>query len=862
MPAGTPTYNANAKWVTDHGSQLYNVKAYGAYGDGTHDDTAAIQSVLNTVCGTPGTSTYGSGWAYFPFGNYKISSPLICWSNNGAAFHISGAAGGGQTAASGTTISWYGPSGGAMMIIFSGSGWTVENLNFDCREVATYGVVGTATNIISTTLGTAVGGPGSATVTPGSMSNIVAPTGQYPGTILNVDTGSNFEAVFVTATATSTFTATFTKAHAASAAVGGSGGLSNGVFRDVSVFNDGGAYSAGFLVGNPTGTYGADISNVQWYHSQVTWNSGTGAQSGNLYTGVLFAGGNETLDFHFHDFSVGYHQHAIDASLGYGVGKIEVQGFSGGANTVSDFLVNHTGAFSLKDSWTILGPQATLIDCCAGTYGVSSSNAIGPLDIENVVVQAPSGIRNPNATHSGDGTGDDMLIRWGGAWRIHGLSVLDLEGNVNTAITFQASNISSVEITNSLLGACSTWPVIYDGGGSNPMLPSYYNHQPMRVRMNDNWGFNGSAYTRLPDYDLAGIVTDESQSYTSISGVLNGGDTSCLLGFRNHANSADLTVCKNASDQLVLNGFLFAPADYPVFGASGTNHAQGAVPDPGSTAGSTRFLREDGGWNVPTGSGTVTSITPGTGLNAANPSPITTSGTLSVDCDPLNTSVLCMDDEFSSSNVSASMIGLYQWQASYTASYAGTMGESSGAYLPDINYGWVKTNAAQNSVAWLYARMLSSYWGNAAPWTSIFRFYVSEATAGNAGYRVGFPAAFGPTTNVPTAGFYIRYDPTLSDGYIMVCNNASSVETCASSGVSPLANDTPVDVTFNMISSGKLGVTVAGGSQVTICSSGCTITATPSNVDTSPAFGVMNETTSVQQIFALFFRTKAWGLSR
>ncbi|RQS84326.1 hypothetical protein [Burkholderia seminalis] len=43
--------------------------------------------------------------------------------------------------------------------------------------------------------------------------------------------------------------------------------------------------------------------------------------------------------------------------------------------------------------------------------------------------------------------------------------------------------------------------------------------------------------------------------------------------------------------------------DLPVFGASGPGHAPGAVPDPGSTAGTTRFLREDGTFQVPPGSG-------------------------------------------------------------------------------------------------------------------------------------------------------------------------------------------------------------------------------------------------------------------
>ncbi|WP_423396019.1 hypothetical protein [Burkholderia sp. LMG 21824] len=44
-------------------------------------------------------------------------------------------------------------------------------------------------------------------------------------------------------------------------------------------------------------------------------------------------------------------------------------------------------------------------------------------------------------------------------------------------------------------------------------------------------------------------------------------------------------------------------ADIPVFGASGASHSTGGVPDPGSTAGATRFLREDGSWQVPSGGG-------------------------------------------------------------------------------------------------------------------------------------------------------------------------------------------------------------------------------------------------------------------
>lgn len=58
-----------------------------------------------------------------------------------------------------------------------------------------------------------------------------------------------------------------------------------------------------------------------------------------------------------------------------------------------------------------------------------------------------------------------------------------------------------------------------------------------------------------------------------------------------------------ASD--IVSGTL-AAALLPVMGASGSAHAVGAVPDPGATTGNMRYLREDGTWNIPPGSGSGT----------------------------------------------------------------------------------------------------------------------------------------------------------------------------------------------------------------------------------------------------------------
>src|SRR4029077_21145530 len=51
-----------------------------------------------------------------------------------------------------------------------------------------------------------------------------------------------------------------------------------------------------------------------------------------------------------------------------------------------------------------------------------------------------------------------------------------------------------------------------------------------------------------------------------------------------------------------LTGKPIALFDAPnsAFNASGTNHSPGLVPDPGSTANTVRFLREDATWALPT----------------------------------------------------------------------------------------------------------------------------------------------------------------------------------------------------------------------------------------------------------------------
>lgn len=71
----TNTQTFNAGMLRDKGSAIYDVKAYGAVGDGTTNDITAIQNAVNAA------NTAGGGHVYFPPGTYKINSSIEAKSN-------------------------------------------------------------------------------------------------------------------------------------------------------------------------------------------------------------------------------------------------------------------------------------------------------------------------------------------------------------------------------------------------------------------------------------------------------------------------------------------------------------------------------------------------------------------------------------------------------------------------------------------------------------------------------------------------------------------------------------------------------------------------------------------------------------
>lgn len=124
---------------------FFNVKDYGAYGDDSHDDTAAINTLINTTIPASGATVY------FPPGIYKISSTILIGnasstgpSTRNGIFLLGEGMGTenirmrftNPTGAS--VLKWYNASGGSM-VKFNGpiEGCGMQNLMLDGRGYAT-----------------------------------------------------------------------------------------------------------------------------------------------------------------------------------------------------------------------------------------------------------------------------------------------------------------------------------------------------------------------------------------------------------------------------------------------------------------------------------------------------------------------------------------------------------------------------------------------------------------------------------------------------------------------------------------------------------------------------------------------------
>ena len=138
---------------------------------------------------------------------------------------------------------------------------------------------------------------------------------------------------------------------------------------------------------------------------------------------------------------------------------------------------------------------------------------------------------------------------------------LSVAGVWNHALELEAGEDAAIEVHCNSHG-CGTWNSAYnlfelDNSAGIDTL----NYAPSTSILNLN--LRGGTYQFSPSGFTAGTINVATLNATTVHGTFAG---------------------------------TISAASLPIFGASGGSHAAGAVPDPGTTAGSTRFLREDGAW--------------------------------------------------------------------------------------------------------------------------------------------------------------------------------------------------------------------------------------------------------------------------
>jgi hypothetical protein len=121
-----------AKLVIDMRDPSTAAGSAGVTCNGTTDDTAAIQAYLNYY-GKDGAGARNNVQLQLPIGQCKISNELVYEGTNSLGVRLAGVKGFNGL---GTTLDWYGPNFGTMMLMLGCNGCSVEDLDFNLNESA------------------------------------------------------------------------------------------------------------------------------------------------------------------------------------------------------------------------------------------------------------------------------------------------------------------------------------------------------------------------------------------------------------------------------------------------------------------------------------------------------------------------------------------------------------------------------------------------------------------------------------------------------------------------------------------------------------------------------------------------------
>ncbi len=194
-----------------------------------------------------------------------------------------------------------------------------------------------------------------------------------------------------------------------------------------------------------------------------------------------------------------------------------------------------------QDIITEYTPRATRNQSAGVFYAGNNGPGLSGFQIQNAV--PVSSYFGNGGTHSVPNSGLNIVGVWGNG--------LEMQAGEGAAVSVHCNS-----------HGCNTWNSAYnlfqmDTGVGQDNL----NYSPATSTLNFN--LRGTQFQFNPSGMTAGTIHATTVNAGTVTGLFQG------------------TV---------------AASSLPVFGGSGAAHAVGAVPDPGATGGTTRFLREDGSW--------------------------------------------------------------------------------------------------------------------------------------------------------------------------------------------------------------------------------------------------------------------------
>lgn len=189
-----------------------------------------------------------------------------------------------------------------------------------------------------------------------------------------------------------------------------------------------------------------------------------------------------------------------------------------------------------------------------------------------------------------------------------------LKGNSSTYITTAAT---SSDIVSTFSGTCNSGAVLKGDGTCAPAATGSVTS--VALTMPTGFSVSGSPVTSS---GTLGVTT-------ALNGPVRGNGSGLITGNTSLTTevSGILPVANGGTGVGTLTGIALGNGTSPFSAAASSN----VISLWSGTCNSSSFLRGDGSCASPGGGGTVTSITAGTGLAASPGSPITSSGTLSVD---------------------------------------------------------------------------------------------------------------------------------------------------------------------------------------------------------------------------------------